>query len=330
MKALEDAYQKGLEAGYESGRKGFWQRYAGRDLPISHEAMRGQLETEATRLELEMRIYPKDLPISTKQTPLKVSRDGVLQALAQGVYASTEKREKEGSTEFIREHLVSLIRKCQWFDFGIVKCDRIDADQTDWRPFAERGLVELPFPETVFRVRLDVSDYESGLPTGKDLLDILWCARQVDGRIDLLTLFCDQLVSVTGLSVGGFNSKTKPEMQAHAVSFNEAESVSNMFFAFWMILNTKNIPTKEIVPDAKLNAARVKSGKQPLLPYIAVDTESYITALRETERMESEEGGAHRSPRPHLRRAHLRHLRSGVIGSADLKLAERERYDVKL
>ncbi len=193
--------------------------------------------------------------------------------------------------------------------------------------------MHLPFPETVFHVRLDITD----MGKERDFMELIWVAREGDGTIDLLTLFVGDKAT-TGLAVAGFFTKTQAQMQAHALMFSQENSIGNLFFAFWMILNTKGVPQKTVEPDVKLNKARVKNGKNPLLPYIAVDTETYITALRETERMESEGGGTHRSPRPHLRRAHLRHLQSGVIipiqamivnGSADVKLAMREKYIVK-
>lgn len=89
-----------------------------------------------------------------------------------------------------------------------------------------------------------------------------------------------------------------------------------------------------------MNKARAKNGKPPLKRVTRVDGQQYITALQETERRERDgtAGGTHASPRPHLRRAHIRTLANGKrIGihamwinvSDEVRQMAREKYKVK-
>lgn len=67
-----------------------------------------------------------------------------------------------------------------------------------------------------------------------------------------------------------------------------------------MILNTKGIRKERIAPPAKPNKARAAKGR-PLLPWVTrVYTDVYNKAIAPGE-------GTHASPRPHRRRAHVRH-----------------------
>lgn len=78
-----------------------------------------------------------------------------------------------------------------------------------------------------------------------------------------------------------------------------------MFLAMWLMLNTKGIHKIVTEPDSKLNKARIKTGKLPLLRNTYISANHYIEALRETVRSDN---SGRASPRMHLRRAHLRHL----------------------
>ena len=73
-----------------------------------------------------------------------------------------------------------------------------------------------------------------------------------------------------------------------------------------MMLTTRGIKTRVEEASAKLNAKRERSGKAPLPRVTHVDTRAYIDARERTSL-----GGSHASPVPHLRRGHVRKLRSG-------------------
>jgi hypothetical protein len=100
-----------------------------------------------------------------------------------------------------------------------------------------------------------------------------------------------------------------------------------------MILNTKGIRKERIAPPAKPNKARAKAGR-PLLPWVTrVYTNVYNQAVAPGQ-------GTHASPRPHRRRAHMRHYpargdREAYIKPIDAMLInwdgkplERGQYDV--
>lgn len=68
-----------------------------------------------------------------------------------------------------------------------------------------------------------------------------------------------------------------------------------------MILNTKGVLKERSAPPAKPNKARAAKGR-PLLPY----TTRVYTAVY-NKAVEAGPAGTHASPRPHIRRAHIRH-----------------------
>lgn len=84
-----------------------------------------------------------------------------------------------------------------------------------------------------------------------------------------------------------------------------AATIIASFRMFLSALNCTNIRRVEHKPDAKLQKARAKRGKQPLF--------SYWTLELDLSRPESSEslGGTHASPRLHLRRGHPRQYAPG-------------------
>lgn len=322
---LSDPFQTGFEA----GRRSAWDDYVtGRGTIVSHEAIRGAVAMEVTRLELGIRTYPTGVEVKTGNAPdVRPTREGLLHGFQYGIYVGPEGENSEGR-QFLRERALSIVRDGQWFDFGEVDLQAVGRATGDWRPMAQVGLIDLPFPQTVFRMLHRRADATPN--------NIVWLAEQPEkgAPISLLALFVDRERDMR-IAYAGFSLYDKAQLQAHALS--DKGALNLIFFALWLILNTKGVPQEIIEPAAKLNKARARIGKPALLPYTKVDTVTYINALRETERLEAG-GGHHASPRPHLRRAHLRHMRSGAIvpvmativnGSTDLKLAQREKYVVK-
>lgn len=107
----------------------------------------------------------------------------------------------------------------------------------------------------------------------------------------------------------------KPEdfRSFHTLNGKEAhEEVSHIvlfpMFMFSFVLATKNIPKTTEAPSPKLQQKRAKEGLPPL-PYTTnVNFNAYMIARNNTE---SGNTGTHASPRPHLRRAHLRTIMRG-------------------
>lgn len=76
-----------------------------------------------------------------------------------------------------------------------------------------------------------------------------------------------------------------------------------------LLLATDGVAVTKIEPDAKLNKARVKNRKPVIPSHWRVHTGPYITALSHLGQRgdTAAKGGGHSTPRPHLRRGHLRH-----------------------
>lgn len=100
-----------------------------------------------------------------------------------------------------------------------------------------------------------------------------------------------------------------------------------------MMLSTRGIKTRVEEAPAKLNAKRAKAGKSPLPRVTIVDTAAYCEAVERTSR-----GGHHASPVPHLRRGHIRRLRSGrqtwirdmLVNCRSLsEVSNRDHYEVR-
>lgn len=84
-----------------------------------------------------------------------------------------------------------------------------------------------------------------------------------------------------------------------------AQNVIFCFRAFLSALNCTNVRRIEHKPDAKLQKARAKRGKQPLFSYWTLE----LTPGRAEDGQDL--GGTHASPRLHLRRGHPRQYAPG-------------------
>ena len=105
-----------------------------------------------------------------------------------------------------------------------------------------------------------------------------------------------------------FKTNRKENSQAFdidAAEFDIGKQVIDVVLAFLSAINCTNVRRAEHKPDAKLQKARAKRGKQPLF--------SYWTLELDLSRPESSEslGGTHASPRLHLRRGHARQYAPG-------------------
>lgn len=82
-----------------------------------------------------------------------------------------------------------------------------------------------------------------------------------------------------------------------------------------LMLGTRGVERRTMVPSAKLQRARARSGKPALPSWEEVFSAPYITALTLSgSRRErgADAGGSHRSPTPHIRRGHPRDYATGV------------------
>ncbi len=88
---------------------------------------------------------------------------------------------------------------------------------------------------------------------------------------------------------------------------DEALVVDGLLSRFLGALHSPHAALAEVHPDAPLQKARARRGKAPLF--------SYWTLILRTPPSSTTDslGGTHASPRTHLRRGHLRRLRSGKV-----------------
>lgn len=206
-----------------------------------------------------------------------------------------------------RVQLQMAIANAEWFDFGAIDIFYLERAARDFIPFLGAGLTRLPFPRCVFRMR--------GIGGVRPMEWVLVC--EADGALPivfLLAVFGDdcEMISVADrfdYRSNGFRSAADGEF---------TKAFFDMFAGLWIILNTKHIAVRTVEPAAALNRARINRGKMPLSRVTYVDAGQYITALKETERLERgiSSPAGHASPRMHLRRAHLRRLGDQVVGVA--------------
>lgn len=81
-------------------------------------------------------------------------------------------------------------------------------------------------------------------------------------------------------------------------------------YNFLAALNCSNVGHQKLPASAKLNAKRVRNGRMPLFDYHVLDIEVISGSRPESK---PGMGGAHSSPRTHLRRGHIRRLESRSI-----------------
>jgi hypothetical protein len=74
--------------------------------------------------------------------------------------------------------------------------------------------------------------------------------------------------------------------------------------AFLKVLNCVNVRTETIEAPAALNKKRTRNGKPPIYSYKTL-------VLRPSAQQRMDKGGAHESPRIHLRRGHIKHRKTG-------------------
>jgi hypothetical protein len=254
-----------------------------------------------------------------------------------------------------REWVVDGIRttaaRAEWFDFGT--CDvqaTVEEHANTVLDMVRAGVPILPpFRDTVFRYRLNNFSQPKGLVVEEVLVietmdritkpqieDLLHEKLNVLPAIHPVVNIYRCMFTTQGAAIidrilrWGSITRGKAGHQQHG------EDTISAFFAFWSILNTRNIRKRVVEPAPKLQNARRKSGKPPLRRVTYIDTaqfEAAAAASRETERTP----GHHASPHMHLRRGHLWTLPNGkgkrwrrhCIVNADHEYQKRDHYKVE-
>lgn len=113
---------------------------------------------------------------------------------------------------------------------------------------------------------------------------------------------------------------------------NKFNSLLDFIKLFLTVLNCKNVEATENSPPDRLQKKRLKKGKLPIFSYWTLHLK-----LPKTKSSNLKNGGAHASPRLHLRRGHPREYKPGmftwvaecVVGNKEKGLIMKD-YDVKV
>ncbi len=254
------------------------------------------------------------------------------------------------------------LKPVQQFNFGPVSLETIREVQAEALQFIQYGVFQLPYEVCMYRCTMNYDNRAVGLAilmldgrrsdAGKEERDGIASVCFIHSR-EYVCAFHSINMLRTKLGPEGIavelqipDAEVKywrpillPPGESFDASREETQQMTEgslVGMGLTMILNTKGI-YKERMPYAeKPNAKRVKAGKPPL-PYITrVSTALYNRAV------EKGEPGTHASPRPHRRRAHLRHypasgrreayvlpIAAMLVNWDGQPLEERKGYEVK-
>ncbi len=242
------------------------------------------------------------------------------------------KQRKWMGTPSVRGALEVLfeMKHVEQFNFGPLSLDTLREVQQEAVEFIEYGCFALPYPECVMRCTIQFDNRPVGFhlfavnrdpaidrPLGNNGERIA-CVASIQSDNEVLTFRSDNTLKVRqdakrgrGVEIIVPNAELKFwEPHIGHVERNGFIEDSNgaimtegslILLGLTMILNTKGVLKERSAPPAKPNKVRAARGV-PLLPYTTkVYTSVYNRAVKDGPK------GTHASPRPHRRRAHVRH-----------------------
>ena len=199
------------------------------------------------------------------------------------------------------------------FNFGTISKNSLDKLFADTQKHADARIGFLfPFPNFAFRC----SHEEDGEIVGKTYINLNFKKGREDG--DIMLRFIKRQNGTIEIIGGTLKRNLIDPSKSNFRSINPDDNVEtvkriyyevvNQIYMFCLVLSTKNIPKTTEAPSPKLQQKRAKEGLPPL-PYTTnVNLNAYMIARNNTE---SGNTGTHASPRPHLRRAHMRTIMRG-------------------
>lgn len=231
------------------------------------------------------------------------------------------------------QEAVDVLRRApiQQFNFGPLSLDTIREAQQEALEFINYGVFQLPYTVCMYRCSICYDNQTVGftilMMDGRTMPDV--AHKTIHGygiaaigfihspkdvcAMHSINMLKTQLqkegpaveIQIPAIEIKHWHHQLFPTGVAFDPLHLQAQQMTEgslIGMALTMILNTKGIH-KERVPYAeKPNARRIKAGRPPL-PYITrVSTTLYNEASRKGE------PGTHASPRPHRRRAHVRHM----------------------
>lgn len=242
------------------------------------------------------------------------------------------RKERLCASQNVREALnIALERPIEQFNFGLLSLETIREAQREAIEFIEYGCYTLPYPVCMYRASIQYHNTVAGFSIL--LIDryaepehVLSSAHygiatisMVHSNYEMCAIHCINMLNVkedvkgkavelqipkreiefweTKIDLGNM----MPDENGHPVSISQMTEGAILAMGLTMILNTKGVRKERNEPARKPQQARIKAGK-PLLPYVTrVYTDVYNRAVVPGT-------GTHASPRPHRRRAHVRHM----------------------
>lgn len=242
---------------------------------------------------------------------------------------------KDGTAPLSQNDFASHVEQ---FNFGALNASAIREAEKEGHDFIHNGLFQLPYPVCLYRCQvhwpnekpigiallLVDANYESDLlapdERGKGYAAVCFTHdhSHMTAMHSINTL--ETRVQSDGIAVqievptneAVYWRKTASTDTGEFVGLRDMAEGSLMAIGLTMILNTKNIRKERTAPPEKPNKMRARQGK-PLLPWVTrVYTSVYNRAVAPGE-------GTHASPRPHRRRAHVRHYPATAYREAYVK-----------
>jgi len=231
----------------------------------------------------------------------------------------------------VREALKILNKnQIEQFNFGPLSLSTVREAQAEAVEFIELGCFTFPYPVCLYRAQVQYDNAMVGMTVlvvdGRDKVPVIH--KYYDG-VASVTLIHSQNEMCAMHAINMLNVQLDSQGHGKAVELHVPQTEleywkdkidiggpfgyteentgpltegAMLAMGLTMILNTKGIRRERSEPPCKPQQARIRAGK-PLLPYVTrVYTDVYNKAV------EKGEPGTHASPRPHRRRAHVRHL----------------------
>lgn len=249
-----------------------------------------------------------------------------------------------------------IVNRAETFDFGTLNFKQVEDESGVAADFYRAGFMIPPFDNFVFQFRMDYGEDDpiSPIPyqgsnltiigtTNREIIsEVLDASNVSDDPNDFRFIIFGMLATGSGdLIVAGAVGFVDPDRRDANLGFCHLLGMASVNWwvarfhgACWSILNTKGIELKRRGPTKEQHAALLAKGNTTGRPITYVGVKKYLEAREEAARMAS--SGTHASPRPHLRRGHIRQwrgrpvaVRPCIVNSTVGDVIKRDTYVVK-
>ena len=247
----------------------------------------------------------------------------------------------------------NIVQKAEAFEFGKLGIKQVEDESKVALNFYQAGFLIPPFDNFIFTLVMDNGENQTGQSNRYDDLTIVGTTDRVAidavfkasaseaNPADCHFIVFGMVESHKALIVAGVIGFLFPERCGPGLGFarlmgtSDVDGWVNAFFgSCWSILNTKGIELKRRGPTKEQHAALLAKGNTTGRPITYVGVKKYLEAREEAARMAS--SGTHASPRPHLRRGHIRQwrgrpvaVRPCIVNSTVGDIIKRDTYVVK-